>query len=190
MRSFNFSRLARSTCCQRPKHVPPERRVQSKPGRREAKPVLETLPTTSRRRDLANLSTLPRFLMPVNPSSRRIRSCESRLARGASTPALGRRSARAKGSSRRANPVFQGCTNPRGKNPKLKISLEVLRLTRNPSGSLVPEYGPRGRSQFLTGLLYQMYQSWQGLKFFNTFSGVPDWIPAPLPGFKASLRNQ
>ena len=30
MRSFNFSRLARSTCCQRPNGTPPERRLSSR----------------------------------------------------------------------------------------------------------------------------------------------------------------
>jgi len=64
VRSFNFSRLARSTCCQRPRHLTPERGdsvgVDRSPHPRNSR-------HTPQRPVLGNPTTLPRFAMSVNP---------------------------------------------------------------------------------------------------------------------------
>jgi hypothetical protein len=155
VRSFNFSRLARSTCCQRPFHLTPER-GDSVGGEPHGPRPRNLSRHTARRPVLQNLSTLSRIAASVNPRSQSLRSTNQNRHGGASTPIL--EGAHARKRSLRSAAVCQWARTDQAGGQKFSIKdrLEVLRLTRNPSGNSVPEYRPRGRSQFPTGLLYQM----------------------------------
>src|SRR5208337_1960603 len=144
MRSFNFSRLARSTCCQRPFHLTPERG-----GAVGVDPMAHVLETPNTHLNGSCWETFQPYRESRGPSTR-----APEVSRRESTLApRGRRLRRAA--------VFRAHKAERQK-PLIKDRLEVLRLTLNPSENSVPEYRPRGRGRFLTALVYQMSQVWQG----------------------------
>jgi len=119
---------------------------------------------------LRNLTTLPRIALPVNPRSRTF--CGARIKTGGtSTPVFAAEPPR----GRPGRAAFFRVHKIPGKKPLLKDH-QVLRLTRNPSGSCVPEYKSRGRDQFAIHAY-----SIRCLRFGKRFSFCRPPPPAPVP---------
>jgi hypothetical protein len=161
MRSFNFSRLARSTCCQRPFHLTPER---GGPVSVDAMAhVLETPGTQPHGCCWETLQAYRESRCPSTHAPTVLRSQNQDL-HGAPPQRLSVRCSAYAGSHRRAcSAGRQERMTPEGKKSQIKDRSEVLRLTLNPSGNSVPEYRPRGRDRFLTQLIIPDVQDLQGV---------------------------
>jgi len=108
MRSFNFSRLARSTCCQRPFHLTPERG-----GAVGVDPMAHVLETPNPHLNGSCWETFQPYRESRGPSTRAPMR-ESTLARRRFHSRFGRSAAQKAPS---ACSPFSGRTKPRGKNP-------------------------------------------------------------------------
>ena len=143
MRSFNFSRLARSTCCQRPFHLTPERGDSV-----GTDPMARALETPGTHLNGLCWETLQPYRESPCPSTHAHDHSGAGIKTGTAAlprPFLAERT-REKGACGGAA-VLRAQT-AEGRKTLIKDRLEVLRLTLNPSGNSVPEYRPRGRGQF------------------------------------------